>query len=282
MILFLNTDKNLEDEICNITKNNTKDVTSIFINWIPTKKDANLQKASILLSQTETIEKHIGKVPIVIFDKYSSISTNEYNWLKKNNVTFFEPVLCCRNGFKYLPHSTKIKTVDDISINSEKRHINIGYVGSINDRIKLFEKFVLSIKESFPELHISYETKSISQEAEDRYDRIGVKNKKIDLSDTEFLVIIGNKNDFNLGRLDNYFFKALENNCVPLIPKDNRYYQAFTYILKDSNWYNWFQSLYDKIYIGMLADLYKDIKKYYPEMDISYTAETIKHYLQEK
>ena len=40
--------------------------------------------------------------------------------------------------------------------------------------------------------------------------------------------------------------------------------------------------MYDGIYIGMIKDIYDRIKKYYPEMNIKFTADVIKKYLYEK
>lgn len=280
MILFLNVDDVLKNEIEQITKDKSKDITSVFIDWVPTK---NLKKAATLLSQTEIVEKYINKIPIVIFDSHCSITNEEYCWLKKGKITFFEPAILHRTGFQYLPFSTKVKkTVADIDINTNRRTIHLGYIGPLNDKLTSFERYFVDTKERHLDLKVSYYSKSISVNKEEEYRNININNNHIQFSDIEFTVIIGSQNDYKRGILDKFFFTAIENNCVPFLPIENRYYQSFSYTIRQPNWYDIYQSLYNNLYIGMLNDLYNDICKCYPEMDIKYTAETIKHYLEEK
>ena len=70
----------------NIKNYKKEDVSSIMLSWIPTKTGTSQKKASALLSQTELIEKYVKKVPIVIFDRYSSMTSDEYQYLRKYNV----------------------------------------------------------------------------------------------------------------------------------------------------------------------------------------------------
>jgi len=280
MILYFNTDNDISTAINSITKSKGKDITSIFMIWIPTEKGTSQTKASALLSQTEVLEKYTKTIPIVIFDRYRSITKEEHNWLKKFKVTFFEPSICPREGFKYLPNWTKIKTLDDIKLNEMNRNINLGYIGSISDRSKSFEKYYVKPK-SLNDIVVSYHSKSIQPNNEQEYSSLGMQNSVLDFKDIEFSVILGSINDYIVGHLDQFYFRALEHNCIPIVPAENRYYSALL-TCDTHKWYDTYFKMYDTIYIGMIHDIYERIRKYYPEMDIKYTAEIIKKYLGEK
>lgn len=277
MILYFNVEENLSQEINKITKSKSKEYTSVLIDWIPTKKSVNQKKASNLLSQTDILEKYVKTLPIVIFDRYRSITTEEHSWLKKFNVTFFEPAILRRNGFLYLPNWTKIKELHHIQINNNKRNVNLGYIGYLTDKTKSFDKYYIKTKISNPDLNVTISTEN------EEYKSLGITYKKdLQFSDIEFSVILGNTNDYAVGHLDSYFFKALDNNCIPFIPKENRYYSAMPLVVDNNKWYDMYVNMYDRIYVGLINDIYQGIKKYYPEMNIVYTAEIIKKYLGEK
>ncbi len=53
MILYFNADKEIKTAINSITKSKAKEPTSIYIDWISTKKGTSLEKADALLKQTE-------------------------------------------------------------------------------------------------------------------------------------------------------------------------------------------------------------------------------------
>lgn len=278
MILYFNVDNEISGEINRITKSKEKDYTSVFMNWISTKKGTNQERVSALLSQTELLEKYVKNIPFVIFDKHRSMTKEEYNWLKKFKVTFFEPYIHTRDGFKYLPNWTRIKTFDDLQLNPSRRGIQLGYIGSLVDKTKSFDKYYVKPKVSH-NINVSYNSKNIP---DNDYDSLGITNAEITFNDIEFTIIIGTTEDYNAGHLDQYYMEALNNNCIPLVPKENRYYSSLPFTVNTSTWYDQYYYLYDDIYIGMLKDIYENIKKYYPEMDVMVAAETIKKYLYEK
>lgn len=281
MVIYFNVEKDIQLAINSLIKSKGKDPSSVFIDWIPTKKGTSQKKAGALLSQTEILEKYLGKLPIVIFDRYRSITREEYNWLKKPKVTFFEPALISRDGFKYLPYWTKIKTLDDIKLNDTERRVNIGYIGPLEDKIRYFEKYYMKIKMS-NDLTVSYDSKNITSEKKQEYNDLGIINEKLSFTDIQFSVIIGNVNDYAVGHLDPFYLKALENNCVPILPMENRFYNALPLVADSSYWYDIFDKMYESVYIGLIKDTYDKIKKYYPEMDIKFAAEVVKRHLEEK
>lgn len=277
MILYFNVDSDISNEIDSIVKSKGKEYTSVFMSWISTKKGTDQKKASALLKQTEILEKYVKKLPIVIFDRYRSMTTEEYNWLRKFKVTFFEPAIHPRDGFKYLPNWTKIKTIEDIELNDTKRSVNLGYIGSLADKTKSFDKYYVKPKLSH-DIKVSYYSKNVPDKD---YLSLGIASCPLTFNDIEFTVVIGNVNDYATGHLDQYYFEALNNNCIPLLPMENRYYSSLPYTINTETWYDMYSYMYDGIYIGMIKDIYDRIKKYYPEMNIKFTADVIKKYLYE-
>ena len=283
MILYFNADEGLTKEVNSLCKSKNKDYSSVFIDWIPTKKAVSQKKASNLLSQTDILEKYVKTLPIVIFDRYRSITTEEYSWLKKFKVTFFEPAILVRNGFKYLPNWIKIKELNDIKLNETKRSVNIGYIGALSDKSKSFDKYYVKTKINNPDIKMCYYTTDVNKDKESEYQNLDIiRCQDLLFSDMEFTVIIGNANDYVVGHLDQYYIKALENNCIPILPKENRYYSALPFNICNTTWYDAYVNMYDKTYVGFIHDIYTNIKKYYPEMNITYTAEIVKRYLEEK
>jgi hypothetical protein len=63
---------------------------------------------------------------------------------------------------------------------------------------------------------------------------------------------------------------------------ENRYYSSLPFTINTETWYDMYSYMYGGIYIGMIKDIYDRIKKYYPEMNITFTADVIKKYLYEK
>jgi hypothetical protein len=283
MILYFNADEGLTKEVDKIVRSKNKDYTSVFIDWIPTKKAVSQKKASNLLSQTDILEKYVKTLPIVIFDRYRSITTEEFSWLKKFKVTFFEPAILTRNGFKYLPNWIKIKELDDIKLNESKRSVNIGYIGVLSDRSKSFDKYYVKTKINNPDIKMCYFTQDVNKDKESEYQALDItRYQDLSFSDMEFSVIIGNANDYVVGHLDQYYIKALENNCIPVLPRENRYYSALPFNISNTTWYDAYVNMYDRTYVGFIHDIYNSIKKYYPEMNVKYTAEIIQRYLEEK
>jgi hypothetical protein len=96
----------------------TEKYDGFFIDWSP--KNYNEER---FLTQCALIELHKNTVPIVIFDRFMSLTAHEVKWLNKYmNVFLFEPAIHCRDGFKYLP-----AWVTDFSVlkNNGDREINL-------------------------------------------------------------------------------------------------------------------------------------------------------------
>jgi len=260
-----------------LASDSNEECDAIFLNWIKTEHDKkNSNKGKLILKQTELVEEFTRtKKPIIIFDSQASMTEKEYSWLKKFNVVFFEPYLNHRRGFRYLPFWLKIKTLNGIQFCNWKR-TPLGYKGSISDRIQAFDKYYVS--EMYGGLEVNYDA---DIRHENNYVDFSVKKKPIEFCDLKATILINTFNQNMCGYLHSDFVKALENNCIPLIPIENRYYNAFESIVENdfSVWYN--VKSYDLCYVGIIHQIYVDIKNYYPEMDVVYTANLIKNYLSD-
>jgi len=98
-----------------------------FIDWVP-----RFQNEEFLV-QCALIEIHKNTVPIVIFDRFMSLSQEEVKWLSKYmNVFLFEPALIHRYGFQYLP-----TWITDFSIlkNNYDRKDNLIRFSELHDNV---------------------------------------------------------------------------------------------------------------------------------------------------
>lgn len=284
MIGVFNTDAELAKELgrtVDITKTYNA-VSSIFIDWIPTKKGTSQERAAALLQQANIIEEGTkAKIPIAIFDRYQALTNDEYKWLKKYNITFFEPSVRTRDGFKYLSFWTKIHTKETIPLDDHIRPIHLGYIGPIADRIKSFDTYYVKAKQLNNDLTVAYHTNKIIEEKASEYTSFDLKPVDFTFKDVQYTIIIGTANDYRNGYLDPYFFKALNDGCIPFITKEHRYFNSLANVISNRNIIDFYFS-YEKIYIGLLLDVYDSIVRYYPEMKINYVVETIKNVLGEK
>jgi hypothetical protein len=249
----------------------------VFLEWMKTTSDPKM--APFLLKQTLIIETCVKKkIPLVIFDGDRTMTKKEAEWLKKSNVYLFEPAVINRDGFKYMPFWLEIiDTYNDMKLNEDKRNVNLGYIGNISDKTSPFESYFLSVKKTNDDMCVKYCSSDVLPEKELEYDKLDIQNTKLSYSDIEYTVILGNKNDYTTGYLDKSFIKALKNYCVPFIPKENRFYNAFPCVVDYKLWISFFKDMYSYIYLSYIFDIHECIKERYPEFDINYTVDVIKN-----
>ena len=276
----INVEKSLADElskiasVCLIGKGEKLEFDTLFIDWIPLSRK-NPENTPKLLAQTEIVEKYIiKKIPTVIFDRYLGISSKEYNWLRKFNVSFCEPALDYRRNFIYLPFWTILKRFNDISLNNSERKYSLAYKGSITDKIKSFEKYYVEYSTSYMGDDVCY-CGSVDKDKEREYLEGGLHRKDFSFSDAKISIIIGTARDYKVGYLDSSFMDALNNNCVPMLPEEHRYYSGFPWVIPTIQEIKSFADMYENTYIGLINDVYNDIEKRYPEMKVENTAEMV-------
>ncbi len=272
MISCFNTDNKLV-KILGIPYTDGKNYKSFFIDWIST---SDKSRTADLLIQTNIIENSIKKnTPTVIFDGTMSISNVEYEWLiKQKNIKLCEPSLLHRNNISYLPNWIKIKTIKDIGITYGERNINLGYIGRLKNRTKTFEKYYTNI-----DLNVHCMTIDDALYEKANFSGTGVEKSKFTFADVEYTILIGSDEEYKRGVLDKKIIQALENNCIPIIPEEHRFYQGLRWI-SSNDWQYILKKNYHFVHVGLLLDTYEKIDKYYPEMRIENCAETIKTLLK--
>ncbi len=280
----LNTDKSLSDEISkqgitivSLDTNPNTACDAFFIDFHPTKSDKTPQKAAKLVTQALVLEDAVKKKkPVLIFDRYLGLTLKEYNWLNSSRTKFFEPALIYRSGFRYLPFWYKPKSLNDIEINDLERPYYLAYKGNVTERMKSFEQYYTYYAKIYPNKKVVY-NKSIDKIKEEEYKNFGIERKDFEYSEAQYTFIIGTQMEYKIGYLDSFIFKALECNCIPVIPSEHRYFSSIqTY--SDLQIIN---GMYNHVYIGLIADVYRNIDRYYPEMKIENVAGEIVNHLKE-
>lgn len=281
----INAEKTLVDELAKISEvepigeGGKLEFDTMFIDWIPLSRK-NPENTPKLLHQAQIVEKYITKkIPTVIFDRHLGISSKEYNWLRKFNVSFCEPALDYRRNFIYLPFWTILKRLNDIPLNISDRKYSLVYKGSISDKTRSFEKYFLEYSKVYPDDNICY-WGSVDKDKEKEYIENGIHRRDFSFSDAKFTIIIGTSRDYKVGYLDSCIMDALNNNCVPIIPNDHRYYSAFPLIIPILEKccipeIKTFVDMYENTYVGLIKDTFTAIEKLYPEMLVQNAAEMI-------
>ena len=286
MILgVLNIDNTLKEEL---SKDFTIDTIldtkvkaeALFVDWIPSQVSKSLDKtkASYLLHQTTLVEEYVkSKLPVLIFDRWFGITQKEFFWFRKNNVKLFEPALNNRREFQYLPFWTRIKKVNDIEIDDNERPYPLAFKGYLMNKIRSFEKYYVDYGKLYPpQARIVYDS-SLDKKKQREYENYSVeKVPAVNFREAKCTVIIGSKKDYKIGYLSPTIFEALDNNCVPLIPEESRYFGGLSEVIKTPAQISFFTRTYDFTYIGLLADCYKSIERNYPEFKINHTIDVIK------
>ncbi len=284
MIGLLNIDEVLAHEIVKTkvitflddTDNNDCDI--VYIDWIPTDiKNKNYAKK--LIRQVSVVDSCIkSKKPLLIFDRFRGMTNKEVDFFKKQNTKLFEPALHLRSGFKYLPQWIKLKTLYEIELDNREREISILYKGNLlSDRIKSFDNYYFEAAKIYHNQKIWYNSKNVIDSKAEEYEKFGLTYTNKDFKDAKYTIIIGSNPEYREGYIDNAFFEALNQNCVPLLPIEHRYFCGLKSISVDPSSLSWYMDVdYRNIYIGLLYSIYDDIKRFYGEFDVKNVAEVLR------
>lgn len=254
-------------------KDDLPEIGKLFVDWVPKiKKYAYARQAEVILHYVKK------GIKTFVFDRYLSLEEKEYNWLRKYNVFFFEPVLRGRVGFDYLPQWIKIpeKTYKK---NSENRNIDLAYYGRIENRFSSFEKYYAKFSDMYPNLNVVYTDGSISKAKKKEYESKNLNfQKEINFDDTKRIILIGSKKDYENGYLDNIFFDALNFGCLPLLPQEHKYFHLlFKDLVIDNDYTQRYLINKNVDYISdvLIDDLYNRIQLHYKEFTSSYASDII-------
>lgn len=219
----------------------------VFIDWID----------SSFMKYFDTVSKM--KKKIIIFDRNLNISPGESNTLRQKGAVLCEPALNFRRKFfHYLPYWIDVKTLNQIELNTANRELDLVFKGPIQDKISSFNKYYIPYANEYPNTVI----------VDDKvYNNRSVIKKDFEFSEAKATLIIGSEEDYSMGYLDQNFVNALNNNCVPLVVPEHKYFSSFApYNIENSYDINYIVANYETSYIGWLLGIHETIKNYYPEM----------------
>lgn len=195
----------------------------------------------------------------IIFDRFLSISPSESHTLRNKGVILSEPVVNFRRKyFNYIPYWIKIKKLHDIELNTYYKQYDIIFKGAIQDKRTSFNKY-----------YIPYNTMYKNEVVIDDMSYTGRDFIKanIPFNECKTTFIIGSEDDYRIGYLDYNFIDALNNNCIPLVVNENKYFSSLSpYRINNIFDMNYIVSNYDISYVGWLLGIYETIQDYYPEM----------------
>lgn len=251
----------------------------LLIDWLPPQTEPPSEK---FLNQINITKKYIkDKIKIVIFDRFLSLKRKEYDWFKKNGVILFEPALNYRrDSFGYLPQPLDINNLLSLTGYSvEERNVDLGYSGSIVDRLVQFEKYYLKPSMLLTDSKIRYNS-NIPEEKEKEYLGINLAKENLKWKDVKFTIGVSTPMNYKIGYLDEYILEALKNGCVVLLPEEQRYYISLSpyTIIRNFNDINYYlKSGSDSLVReAIVLDMLTNFQNRYPEFDVGYFIDTIK------
>ena len=197
-------------------------IEALFIDW-----KSNINKLEFA-HQAVIVENYVKKgIPTVIFDRYMVISFKEYNWLRKFNVSFFEPAVLNRVGFGFMPFWTEpLESNWFPYLEREKeREILLAYQGNLDDRVHAFEKYYSEYARLFPNKKIAFQTKPEGLRHKiDEWQNYGLTPRPVDFNQVAFTILIGSKKEYEIGYLREDLFDIMRAGCVPILPVEHRFY----------------------------------------------------------
>jgi len=259
-----------------ITNKDDNNMEAIFLDWTPSNR-----KSPLLARQIQVVTHcYAKKIPMMIFDRYLGITTDEYKLFKKAGTIMFEPALNFRTEFTYLPFSIKIKDKENLTINpiDEKRKFSLVYNGDLIEKIFSFEKYILEYHKKFGGVY--YSAKIDKGKEQEYFTKLSLGNSApIPYVDAKCTVILGSIQNYKIGYLDQSFFDALQNNCIPLIPDEHRFFNGFPTTIEKSIDIAMYCNSYESTHFGFIYDIHETIKNKYPEMSLQYTVNMIKYFI---
>ena len=198
--------KSFDFEICDFDSqvfdpDNSPSLGGLFVDWLPQTMDEKhfFRQAAILQEYVK------NGIPVILFDRYSTIDQKQYRWLSKFNVTFLEPRIVPRPGFEWQPNWTQPLPKNHIFPNSvrEPREIQIAYEGPLATQLKSFEKYYKTYAGLFPNAEVVWHCTDLAS-----WKGEGQKNKIKDFEDhnlvksefdwafVDISILIGSRTDY--------------------------------------------------------------------------------------
>lgn len=242
----------------------------LVIDWVNKENDSFLAQAAI-------IEHYVREsIPVVIYDRFMCVTPKEHGWLKKFNVTFLEPALNNRIDFEYLPQWT------NLTYKIEKTQFDLGYIGKINRRVKLFEKYYVQLISLWPDKTIKFESSDVIDEKKiDEWNKSGIFFDLGNEYNFKFSVLIDSPHNIDIGYLPNNLFEMMKHGVMVLCPVEQKYFQGMfpQLLVKKPSEVEYFIKSFDNLREVVIEEVYENIQSNYPEFTIEYACDIIKRKL---
>lgn len=283
MIGFFNCDNQLvnkfeDSTVISIDGDDFPKIDGLVIDWVLSdRRNPSMEFAR----QATIVEKYVKNgTPTFIFDRFSSITFKEYKWLRKFNVKFFEPLLLHREGFKYQPFW--IYDLYDLDVfDFDEKIYDVAFKGYLKDKIRSFEDYYLELASNYPKISIAYDSYLIKNKVQEYTEKGMEKVNDLDLKKCRYSIVIGSQRDYKTGKLNSLFAESVNNGCVPLITKENRFYCNFRNVVerisKPLDITSFFLDCTNNIRYGILMGIHEDVEESYPEMKVNHVIDVIKN-----
>ena len=253
------------------------EIDGIFVDWVTKDFEDDFVKQAVL------VEHYVKKgVPTVIFDRHLALTRKEHTWLGKFNTTFLEPAICNRAEFEYFPQW--VSPLERNWYQENDRKIDLGYSGILEDRTASFEKYYKVYAQIFPEkkVLIFSQLDRLRAKIEDYRNHNLEFTEKLDYSyfDMGFTILIGSFSEYNMGFLRLDLFDIMRQGVIPLCPIEHRHFGSMfqSLVVKDERDVDYYVSFGDKVREIIIEEVFENTMKYYPEFDIKYAVDKIRHY----
>jgi hypothetical protein len=257
----------------------------LFVDWLPKNLGEKrfLKQAAILQEYVK-----IG-IPVVLFDRHTSIDQKQYRWLSKFNVTFFEPRINFRTGFEWCPQWTTPLPDKWWTGQKDTREIGLAYEGPLSTQIKSFEKYYQTYAQMFPGVTTAFtctdlkdwkghsQIIKLNEFKEHNLDQ----SDKIDFNQVDIIILIGSIKDYASGCLPDNLFSMMKMGVIPLLPIEHRFFGTMfdNLIIRDERDLDYAIKTFPRIREVIIEEIFENIFDRFPEFKIEYMVERLKQCL---
>jgi hypothetical protein len=280
-----NPDKNFIDKLnlpCRVisTDEDVSEIDGLFLDWVPPEKEIDF------IYQAQLVEKFVKDIPIVIFDRFFSLTYSEVEYLKKFRTYLFEPaIMTGRNDFTYLPNWISDFSIDysveDI-INRDNRDYDLVWIyKDLEYKIKPFEKWYVEYARLFPIAEVGYYTRDLADFKKVEYAKNNLKfiesESLPDYTISNFTLAIDTEEAYRMGYFDPMYIFAMNQGCVPLLPVEHRFFHPVfkNLIVENIKELDYYVCLY-KSRGPIIEEIFDRIKTYFPEFTIEYACDIVR------
>lgn len=233
----------------------------LFVDWLPT----NVVNDAVT-EQIRIMESTPASVRIIIFDRHSSMTDGEVDFLLNKNAILLEPVLFPREGFQFMPYF-----IDRLDLPLEVWENDRAFHTGVKDTILSTESesFLLKCIKMSPEIRVGVDTTTrFHRDRREALKEVIVFGKH-QWTDFESLVISGSSvtDDFDRGVMPD-ITQHMINGVIPMVSHKYKWFHSLfkNFLMFDENDILWYKRMFHSCNYGFMDEIYKNIDRYMPEM----------------